>query len=478
VTAPLILWLRQDLRLTDHPALTAAAQTGRPIVPLYILDDETPGRWRLGGAQRWWLHHSLAALAGRIAECRGTLVLRQGQATTLLPQLIEETGAEAVYWSRRYEPFAIAADKALKARLEQAGIEAKSFNAALVHEPWTIEQAAGGPYKVYTPYAKAWLAKVRAVPLPIPEPLAFAAPGPATEELASWRLLPTRPDWAGGLRATWQPGEAGAAARLADFLDGPLDHYGQERSRPDHEGVSRLSPHLHFGEIGPRQIVQAAEAQALRLHGSPARAFAFIRQLIWREFAHHTLYHFPASAAQPLRPSFERFPWSRSRDDLMTWAHGRTGFPMVDAGMRQLWQTGWMHKRVSMLVASFLTKDLLIPWQDGADWFWDTLVDADLANNSMGWQWTAGSGVDAAPYFRIFNPTTQGRKFDPRGAYIRQWLPELANLPPEHIHDPAAAPPEILAKAGITLGRTYPHPMLDHAQARVRALEAYRSIGD
>ena len=471
--APVIVWFRQDLRLVDNLALLAAVATGRPIIALYILDEIGAGAWPLGGASRWWLRHSLAALAAQLTARGASLVLRRGQAGAILENLIAEAAAGAVFWNRCYEPAAIARDKAIKAALEARGIDAKSFNASLLFEPWTITTQSGQPFKVYTPFAKACrAAEEPAQPVPAPARLTGLDPMPASEALDSWGLLPTRPDWAGGLRASWTPGEAGAAARLDRFLDAAVATYRSERNRPDLEATSRLSAHLHFGEIGPRQLWHATRARA----GHGAGAEHFISEILWREFAHHLLFHWPELPVRNWRAQFDGFPRTENAAGLAAWQRGRTGYPIVDAGMRELWQTGWMHNRVRMIVGSFLVKDLLLPWQSGAAWFWDTLVDADLANNSASWQWVAGCGADAAPYFRVFNPMLQGEKFDPEGDYVRRYVPELGKLPVKFIHRPWEADAAALRAAGVELGRTYPAPIVDHADARTRALAAFAAL--
>ncbi|MBL8698775.1 MAG: deoxyribodipyrimidine photo-lyase [Alphaproteobacteria bacterium] len=469
--APIIVWFRQDLRLTDNPALRAAAE--RPVIALYILDDGSAGAWAPGGASRWWLHNSLASLAADLAARGGRLVLRRGDSAAVLDAVIAESGATGVHWNRCYEPAAIARDKRIKAALEARGIVAKSFNAALLFEPWTITTQAGQPFKVYSPFARA----CRAAPEPPrPEPAPARVPGPArpvaSDTLESWRLLPSRPDWAVGLRETWRPGERDARARLDRFLDGPVATYKDERNRPDIEATSRLSGHLHFGEISPRELWHATRARA----GESTGGTHFISELLWREFSHHLLFHWPDLPERNWRRDFDDFPWAEDAAALAAWQRGRTGYPIVDAGMRELWRTGWMHNRVRMIVGSFLVKHLLLPWQAGEAWFWDTLVDADLANNAASWQWIAGCGADAAPYFRVFNPILQGEKFDPAGAYVRRWVPELARLPADLVHRPWEAAEPVLAAAGVALGRTYPRPIVDHGKARARALAAFAAL--
>jgi deoxyribodipyrimidine photo-lyase len=469
---PSIVWFRRDLRLADNPALAAAAATGRPIVPLYILDDSAAA-WRPGAASRWWLHHSLQALAADLAV-RGTpLVLRHGRAAETLARLAAETGARAVYVNRCFEADAMADDDAIAATLAGRRIDLQRSGAALLFEPSAIASKAGTPYKIFSQF---WAACLAAPEPPAPQPApARLVPHQHvidSEPLASWQLVPRAPDWAGGLRAAWTPGEAGAQARLAAFIDGAIDGYAVNRDRPGVAGTSHLSPHLHFGEIGPRQVWHAIRAAV----GPGEDSTRFLAELGWREFSHHTLVHFPRLPDHNLRPAFDRFPWAPDAASLRAWQRGQTGYPIVDAGMRELWRTGWMHNRVRMIVASFLVKHLLQPWQTGAAWFWDTLVDADLANNAANWQWVAGSGTDAAPYFRIFNPVLQGEKFDASGDYIRGNVPALARLPARWIHKPWQAPADVLAAAGVVLGRDYPHPVVDHAAARARALRAFAAL--
>ena len=477
---PVILWFRQDLRLRDNAALQAALTTGGPVVPVYILDEAGEGSWRMGGASRWWLHHSLVALDASLRERGSRLVLARGESLKVLRELIAATGTGAVYWNRRYEPAAIARDKRLKTELIYTGIDAKSFASALLFEPHTIANKQGGPFQVFTPYWRHCLTLPVQAELAItPKPLPAPAKWPKSLDLAELVLLPTR-DWAAGFVGAWEPGEAGARKRLKLFLSRKAAGYDEARDRPDEEGTSLLSPHLHFGEIGPRQIWAAAQAQSKDSGVFPANGGVqrFLTEVGWREFAHHLLYHFPDTPEKPLREKFGKFPWA---DDpggakLRAWQRGQTGYPIVDAGMRQLWQTGWMHNRVRMVVASFLVKHLRLSWTHGAAWFWDTLVDADLASNTLGWQWSAGCGADAAPYFRIFAPVTQGEKFDPEGGYVRRWVPELASLPARFIHKPWEAPAEVLVRAGVRLGENYPRPVVDHAQARAAALAAFKSL--
>jgi len=481
-TAPIIVWFRLDLRIADNPALRRAADSGRPVLPLFVLDDADAGPWAPGGAARWWLHRSLERLAEALADRGTSLVLRRGRAADVLDAVIGDSGADAVYWNRRYEPWAIARDKAIKTDLADRGIGVRSFNAALLFEPWTVETKAGGPYKVYTPFWRACRARVDDIPAPKPAPRSLRATGGrlSSDALGDWGLLPTAPDWAGGLRDTWTPGEDGAHARLSRFLDDAVARYDDRRNRPDLPGTSALSPHLHWGEIGPRQIWAAVEHRRAGSRGAGAddQIETYLQEIVWREFSYHLLYHFPGLPDAPLDDRFGDFPWADDPDGRLVraWRRGRTGYPIVDAGMRELYATGWMHNRVRMITASFLVKHLLQPWQAGEAWFWDTLVDADLASNSASWQWVAGCGADAAPYFRIFNPVLQGEKFDPEGAYVRHWVPEIAALSDKHLHKPWEAPRRALEEAGITLDETYPAPIVDHKQARRRALDAFETI--
>ncbi len=475
--SPVILWFRHDLRLRDNPALSRAAASGRPIVALYVLDEETTGVRPLGGALKWWLHHSLAALAAALGSYGVQLVLRRGPAHDALLDVITQTGAGAVFWNRVYGPHEIARDGEIKSDLQTRGLQVHSDNGSLIREPWEVATQQGKPYFVFTPFWKATRAKGDPpAPLDAPADLAICDANVASDRLEDWALLPHGPNWAAGLEKDWQPGEARARDQLMRFLDNGLARYATDRDRPATTGSSRLSPHLRFGEIGPRQIWHWTLDHA-RGHGfGEDAAWSFLRELGWRDFNHNLLFHRPEMPERNLKSPFDAFPWRDNRDDFKAWQRGITGYPVVDAGMRELWHTGWMHNRVRMITASFLIKHLLLPWQWGEAWFWDTLVDADLANNTGNWQWVAGSGADAAPYFRIFNPVLQGEKFDADGVYVRRWIPELTDLPSAYIHKPWGAPPAVLATAGIALGETYPLPLVNHAQARARALAAYNDI--
>ncbi|MBI5384228.1 MAG: deoxyribodipyrimidine photo-lyase [Verrucomicrobia bacterium] len=472
-----IVWFRHDLRLEDHPALHAAVARGA-VLPVFIWAPEEEAPWPPGSASRWWLHQSLLALETDLKRAGSRLIIRRGPTRQALLGLAKDGRASAVFWNRRYEPAVMARDVKVMESLRSAGLEAESFNGALLHEPWEVQTKSGGPFQVFTPFWKTCLA-LPAPPKPWPAPRELPAPRkwPVGLPVEALELEP-EVNWAGGLRASWKPGRAGARAELKRFLNERLLKYDGVRDFPSRVGTSRLSPHLHFGEISPRQVWHAVRRSATEKAIPEERwpQCRFLAEIGWREFAHHLLHHFPHTPAQPLRSQFAKFPWRDEPVWLRAWQRGLTGFPFVDAGMRELWATGWMHNRVRMVVASFLVKHLLISWLDGARWFWDTLVDADLANNTLGWQWTAGCGADAAPYFRIFNPVSQGKKFDPKAKYIRRWVPELAKLPDRWIHAPWEAPAESLARAGVTLGENYPKPIVKHLIARETALEAYRKV--
>jgi deoxyribodipyrimidine photo-lyase len=470
--APVIHWFRQDLRLADNPALHAAAATG-PVVPVFVHDDS--GRWAPGGASRWWLDGSLRRLDEALRLMGSRLVIRRGDPVTELAAVAAATGARAIHWGRCYEPGEPELEQRLRSALG-AQLELRRFAGRLLHEPETLCTGAGKPFQVFTLFWRACLAAAEP-PAPLPAPARLVAPGvwPPGLTVDDLGLLPRRPDWAGGLREAWQPGEVAAQAALARYLEGPAGRYRSQRDLPGVTGTSRLSPRLHFGEIGVRTVWHATRT-AIAAGLPAAEGEAFLRELGWREFSAHLLFHFPTLPDLPLRSEFAAFPWQSDTALLRAWQRGETGYPIVDAGLRELWTTGWMHNRVRMIVASFLVKDLLLPWQEGEAWFWDTLVDADLANNAASWQWVAGCGADAAPYFRVFNPVLQGRKFDADGAYVRRWVPELAHLPADGIHAPWELPAATLAGAGVVLGRDYPAPVVDHRAARARALDAYAAL--
>ncbi|MFF1251191.1 cryptochrome/photolyase family protein [Pseudarthrobacter sp. NPDC058329] len=468
-----IVWLRDDLRLDDNPALTHAAALGLPVTVVFILDEESAGIRPLGGASRWWLHHSLAALATALEDEGSRLLLRRGPAAVVIEDLAAETSATHLFWNRRYGLPERTVDDAVSVWADQNGVHGSSFQANLLFEPWTIRTGAGGPYKVFTPFWRACLATedirdLQEAPQQLPSP-ATGKGGvvPPNEDLESWNLLPHSPDWSVGLAATWEPGEDGARRRLEDFLDGPAEEYGTGRNVPGVEGTSRLSPHLRFGEISPFRVWREIRLRFPRQ--VPADVGIFRSELGWREFCWHLLHTNPELATRNYRPEFDRFEWqSLSSGELKAWQQGRTGYPLVDAGMRQLWQTGWMHNRVRMAAASFLVKNLLADWRIGEQWFWDTLVDADAASNPANWQWVAGSGADASPYFRIFNPVTQSKKFDSAGRYLRQYIPELAALDGKAVHEPW--------KAGEVQG--YPGPLVGLPESRERALQTYSKLKD
>lgn len=472
-SAPVIVWFRRDLRIADNPALTEAAGAGAPVIPLYIHDARLDGR-PMGAASKWWLDKSLRALAADLDALGSPLVLRSGDAEAALRAVIDETGARTVFMNRMFEPDAWARDADIAHGLKQDGVECRGFNGALMARPGSVLTGQGAPYKVFTPFMKALLAMAEPPP-PREGPRTLdGAEKIRTENIDDWGLHPRAPDWSTGF--DWTPGEAGARHALSAFLAGPASDYAAMRDHPGAEGTSRLSPHLHFGEISPWRAVRAVR-QAAEDGRIPARqAEKFVGEIGWREFSAHLLHQFPYMAHRAFRPEFDAMAWRDDAKGLSAWKRGMTGYPIVDAGMRQLWATGWMHNRVRMIVASFLVKDLLIDWREGEAWFWDTLVDADMGNNIQNWQWVAGSGADAAPYFRIFNPVTQGEKFDGDGRYVRRWVPELAGLPDRHIHAPWAAPADVLDRAGVRLGRDYPRPIVDHGEARQRALDALSAL--
>jgi deoxyribodipyrimidine photo-lyase len=471
-----IVWFRRDLRLTDHPALLAALAAADRVVALYIHAPEEEAPWAPGAASRWWLHHSLAALGASLAARGARLTIAAGPSRDTLLAVARASGASGVHWNRSYEPALVARDTALKAALRAAGLTAESHAGNLLIEPGAITNGQGEPFRVFTPFWRACQGALAAVPRPQPAPrvVAPAERTPAGLPLEALGLLP-RIRWDRGFAARWAPGEDGALARLEAFLDAEVAAYAERRDRPDLPATSRLSPHLHFGELSPRQVLAAAMRSAADA-GSGRGAQSFLRELGWREFAHHLLHAFPHTALAPMDPRFAAFEWRSDPDLLAAWQRGATGLPLVDAGMRELWHTGWMHNRVRMIVASFLTKNLGVPWLDGARWFHDTLVDADLANNTQGWQWTAGCGADAAPYYRVFNPVLQSERFDPGRVYLRRWLPELAPLPDAWLHRPFAAPAAVLAAAGVALGVDYPRPIVDLAASRERALAAWQRL--
>lgn len=464
------MWFRQDLRLHDNPAINAAIDRSGWVLPVYIRCDAEDADWPLGAASRWWLHQSLRQLQQTLRANDSRLIVRRGPTQQVLLALVDETGADAVYWNRRYEPASISRDKDLKQSLRARGIACTSFNSALLIEPWDLSAASGRQYKVFAPFKKRLLELLKVTPpVPLPEKLRSPAKWPACAALADLGLMP-RSQWYHQMASHWQPGENGAWVRANRFLQHSVSNYGETRDFPAIDGTASLSAHLHFGELSVRQLLRAMSRT------ERWRESAFVSELIWREFAYHLLYHFPSTPRVPLDSSFERFEWKRNPASIEAWRRGLTGIPIVDAGMRQLWALGWMHNRVRMIVASLLVKNLQQPWTVGAEWFWDTLVDADLAANTLNWQWVAGCGADAAPYFRVFNPVLQGRRFDPGGDYVRRWVPELAALPAEHVHAPHLATPTVLEAAGVRIGATYPAPIVDLKKSRQQALDAYRAM--
>ncbi len=463
--SPVLVWFRDDLRLADNPTVHAATAHGGKVLAVYILDEA------LGGAARWWLHHSLTALARDLAARGAKLILKRGDPAVIIPALAVGAQAESVHAARSFAPRLRAADRAVDAALKPLNVAFHRHLSVSLFAPERILTKTGGPYGVYTPFSKACFeAGIPAEFFEPPEHI-HGITGISGDDLADWKLLPTTPDWTAGLRESWTPGEAGAAESLNAFLAGPVQTYDETRNLPGIRGTSRLSPHIRFGEISPRAVFQRASAC-----GDSKGVQIFLKELLWREFSINLLWQHPDLRRTPIRPEFAHFPWAADPAGLSAWQRGQTGVPIVDAGMRELWQTGWMHNRVRMICASFLVKHLLIPWQAGEAWFWDTLCDADEAANAASWQWVAGCGADAAPYFRIFNPVLQGQRFDPDGAYVRSFVPELAGLPNECLHNPWDADEKILTNAGVRLGQTYPHPIISLSDGRNRALEAYERM--
>lgn len=473
--APIIVWFRKDLRLNDNAALACAAECGRPVIPLYILEPPKAANGPLGAAQAWWLHHSLQALDRALGEIGSRLILRRGPADAVLGALLAETEADRVFWNRRYEPTGIAVDCALKEDLTRSGITVRSFAGQLLHEPTRLKTGAGGPYRVYTPFWRALEASGEpSEPISAPSSLSVPDRWPRSDRIETSRLTPEEPDWAAGFSDVWTPGEAGAHEKLARFVESGIAGYKSRRDFPALPSTSMLSPHLAMGEISPASVWHATRGLTDRVAAEDVVHFR--KELAWRDFSYHLLFHFPALASKNWNERFDAFPWQDAPDLLARWQRGQTGYPIVDAGMRQLWRHGTMHNRVRMIVASFLIKNLMLDWRHGERWFRDTLVDADPASNAASWQWVAGSGADAAPFFRIFNPVSQGEKFDVNGDYVRAFVPELKDMPNSFIHRPFEAPPMVLAQAGVKLGRTYPLPIVDHKVARNRAMAAYQAL--
>jgi len=478
---PVVVWFRDDQRLADNPALAHAASSGHPVVCVYIHDPEPPQGRALGAAARWWLHESLRELDRALRSLGGGLVMLRGEEQETLLAFAAAIDAVEVCWNRRYALAQRQTDASIKSALEARAVSVSTFNGHLLREPWNVATRDGEPFQVFSAYWRAARQDIApAPPAPAPDALAFfRMPESARAhavDLDDLKLQPEAPDWAAGLRETWKCGESGAQERLRYFLNDELNGYATSRDAMARDATSKMSPYLRFGNLSVRQIWYAslAAAQAESIPGEHLRKFQ--DELGWREFSYHLLYHFPPLHQVNFRQQFDAMPWRADRQVLRAWQRGKTGYPLVDAGMRQLWRTGWMHNRARMVTASFLVKHLLIDWREGESWFWDTLVDADEANNPAGWQWVAGSGADAAPYFRIFNPVLQGQKFDPEGDYVRCWLPELSRLPTASIHAPWQAPAEQLAGASVRLGDTYPAPIVAHQHARIRALEAFETL--
>jgi deoxyribodipyrimidine photo-lyase len=474
---PIIYWYSDDLRVHDLPALNAAAATGRPILACYILDDDSPEHRRLGAASRWWLHHSLDALSRDIEKLGGTLYLARGRPEKILGDLVEKTGASHVYCSRSYEPWWLDLKKRVYTELLHLDADLLHFAGSLLWEPEQVMTRAGTPFKVFTPFWNACKAMWEPdQPARLSAVEFCSAKELSCTSLTDLGLISAVDGRADTWSEYWQPGEKAGDDRLREFIDDRLAQYGEGRDFPAANTTSMLSPHLHFGEISPNRIFHTVRQAVLSDPTVELAADKFLNEIGWREFSRHLLFHYPHIPETSFRPAFEAFPWAGSPETLKAWREGQTGYPFVDAGMRELWQTGYMHGRVRMVVASFLCKHLLIDWRVGERWFWETLVDADLANNASGWQWVAGSGADASPYFRIFNPITQGVKFDKKGEYIRRWVPELSALPDRYLSQPWMAPKSTLEESGITLGRHYPLPIVEHKPARESALAAYNHI--
>ena len=461
---PIVVWFRSDLRINDHPALHAAFKTNAPVIPVYILNQEP----KMGRASLWWLEGSLVALKKSLEAINSRLILRRGEPLEILHNIIKFSGAKAIYFSRCYEPASVKQEKNLASFLNKKKIECRRFSGSLLIEPEMVKSKSGNAFKVFTPFYNACL-NMGIIKEPIPAPRILVAPDewPKSDKLESWRLRPSEPNWAAEFSRYWSPGSIGAQSRLKDFISSKIYDYDKYRDRPDRNGTSALSPYLHFGELSPREVYNIVCSANKLDDNSFLGGKAYLRELFWREFSYHLLYHWPKIVESNFKNFFDSFPWRDDEECFHAWKVGMTGYPIVDAGMRQLWKTGWMHNRVRMIVASFLTKHLLISWEKGASWFWDTLVDADLANNSASWQWVAGCGADAAPYFRIFNPIIQGEKFDPEGDYVREWVPEIYRLSNKFIHKPWENPTNVA---------NYPEPIVDHRVARQRALNAYQSI--
>ncbi|MFL2813241.1 MAG: cryptochrome/photolyase family protein [Candidatus Puniceispirillales bacterium] len=471
MTNPSILWFRVDLRLSDNPAFQKAIELGKPIIPIYILDDDDANNRKLGDASKWWLHNSLKSIYSELEKVGSKILFFKGNAEDVIKKIIEETNADTVLWNRRYEPWAVKRDKSIKENLILKSKNVFSFNGSLLYEPWEIKSKIGNPLKVFTPFKRALLNKgvifnVSKSPNTILSPSLW----PSSLDIDDLDLVKNKL-WTDKFANSWVPGSKTAKAKLISFKENNIHDYNKDRDIPSVLGTSKLSPHLRFGEISPKEIFIAMND----LEENDG-VLTYKSEIIWREFAHNLLWYFPDIHEKPIKNEFSKFMWDNSQSNFDLWTKGMTGYPIVDAGMRELWSTGWMHNRIRMVTASFLTKHLLLPWQMGEKWFWNTLLDADPASNTSGWQWVSGSGADAAPYFRIFNPIIQGQKFDPEGEYVKKFIPELKDLPSKFIHEPWKADSALLKKSDIKLGETYPLPIVDHKFARERALNKYAEI--
>ena len=474
-----IIWFRQDLRIADNPAFKASIDGSKQVIAVYIHDEKSSDVRKHGAASKWFLHHSLKALEKQLEQkYKIKLIYREGKSLNILEEIISETNAEKVFWNRLYEPYFINRDTEIKESLTKDNIEVESFNGSLLVEPWQPKTGSGNYFKVYTPFYKKCIKEH-------PPRESLRAPEHSdksyennikSDSLNSWKFLPKKPNWAKNFEEEWKISEADAHDMIYSFLAGSVENYSEERNNPALKGTSLLSSYLRFGIISPNQVYYAAEAYKEKEPQKASGIDKFISEIYWREFSYNLLYNFSEIADKNFRPEFDNFPWDKNDSALQAWQKGETGYPIVDAGMRQLWQTGWMHNRVRMVVASFLTKHLLIHWKQGEEWFWDTLIDADAANNTASWQWVAGCGADAAPYFRIFNPITQGEKFDPKGDYIRKYVPEIAKLPNKYLNKPWELSEKELEACEVKLGKTYPKPIVEHSNARERALKSYEKI--
>lgn len=469
-----IVLFHRDLRLADNPALYAAYERG-DFLPVFVLRDDS-SNWQIGSASQWWLHHSLASLDNSLRALGGRLfIYKQQEVASLMKSISKTVNASAVFWNRRYAPDEITADTHLKNDLKAAGLKVRSFNGNLLNEPWTVLNKQELPYKVFTPFWRECRRKANVDDaLPAPTSIKLPTKTPVDDTLESLDLLPKKPDWSSGICQRWKPGETPAVEKWQAFLENNIHHYEDARNIPSIAGTSYLSPHLAFGEISPRHIWH--DVMTASVMQNSANMDRYLSEIGWREFSYYQLYHFPHILKSSFNTKFDHFPWLKDPQGLRAWQRGLTGFPIVDAGMRELWHTGYMHNRVRMIVASFLCKDLLVHWQEGAQWFWDTLVDADIASNTASWQWTAGCGADAAPFFRIFNPMTQGEKFDGKGLYTRKWVPELTTLPDKFLQKPWEAPADVIKTSGIKLGEDYPFPIVDHKVARLDALDRFKAL--